>query len=283
VPPWGGYGLNSGIEDSFAVSWRLAAMVRGYGGPHLLPSYEVEMKPPIVRRLKISQAHVLRSVAASKLINENQSLMDASTESGNDFRKQVAERLGEQGSMHADHGVELDSRYTSAIIFQDLDGGKEPNFDPKSYTPSTWPGARAPHVFLQDGCTSTLDLYGKDFTLFDFTTSPDDMSVSGKVFATVAKELNIPLKIVTLREEQHIRDIWERNLVLVRPDGHVAWRSSDEVPNADQVKEILEVIIGQTSFPGYVTSSSGDWGVEDTAAMGVTEKLEDENKSVYLI
>jgi hypothetical protein len=49
------------------------------------------------------------------------------------------------------------------------------------------------------------------------------------------------------------------------------------------VKEILEVIIGQTSFPGYVTSSSGDWGVEDTAAMGVTEKLEDENKSVYLI
>lgn len=262
-------------------------MLRGYGGAHLLSSYEGEMKPIIVRRLQISQSHVLQSMAAMQLVTANPHLMDADTQEGNNYRKKVAERLDSQGSMHADHGVELDSRYKSAIIFQDLGDAGEPKFDPKFYTPSTWPGARAPHVFLRDSSTSTLDIYGGDFTLFDFAASTNESSAVGEVFVIAAKQLNIPLKVAKLREEEHVHKIWERNLVLVRPDGHVAWRSSndgDDLPDEDHAKEILKVIFGHLVSPNYVAVPPADSGFEDTAtAMGMTEKVEDENRDLFRI
>jgi hypothetical protein len=88
--------------------------------------------------------------------------------------------------------------------------------------PTTWPGARAPHVWLKDG-RSTLDLFGKGFTLL-VLSRPTDTSA----FTMATQKVGLPLDVVTLDELQ-VQHVYERPLVLVRPDGHVAW-GGDTVP-----------------------------------------------------
>jgi hypothetical protein len=99
---------------------------------------------------------------------------------------------------------------------------QEPAWKKRHYIPSTWPGARAPHVYLQDGKTSIFDLFGNDYTLIDFSSD----GIFAKMFADAAKKFAIPLKTVHLPKERHARRVWERVSVLVRPDDHVAWRAS---------------------------------------------------------
>jgi hypothetical protein len=89
--------------------------------------------------------------------------------------------------------------------------------------PSARPGSRAPHVWLGNG-RSILDLYGRDFVLLRFAPDAPDVSA----FEAAAAACRIPLKAVTVTEPGAAR-LYERALVLVRPDGHVAWRA-DEVP-----------------------------------------------------
>ncbi|HEX2260207.1 MAG TPA: hypothetical protein VHJ56_01140, partial [Candidatus Binatia bacterium] len=81
----------------------------------------------------------------------------------------------------------------------------------------------APHVWLKDG-RSTLDLFDRGFTLLVLSLNASDTSS----FSSAAKRVGLPLGVVAL-DEPRVRDIYERPLVLVRPDGHVAWRG-DEVP-----------------------------------------------------
>jgi hypothetical protein len=250
-------------------------MLSGYGGENLLPSYEVEMKPILVRRLQQAQKHIHFFGQGAQIVITQPDLMVADSESGVEYRQKLADKINSYGSLHADHGIELDSRFKSAVIFQDLDGAEEPKFDNRSYTPSTWPGSRAPHVFLQDGRTSTLDVYGPGYTLFDFTTSADNSTPSaGDIFGVVSQQLNIPVKIAKLRQEKHVRRIFGRSLVLIRQDGHVAWRSGKETPTEERVKEILQVVTGQTAFPGYnIDSSVPDDSEVNDIAMGATGEL----------
>jgi len=127
-------------------------------------------------------------------------------------------------------------RYHSKIIIQD--GTDEPVWDPSKYIPSTFPGARAPHVFLTDG-TPIFDQYGNDYTLIEFA---DNINRRGTLLVEAAQEKSIPMKYVVLTGEDHAARIWEKKLVLVRPDGHVAWRSNFlDRPTA---KIILETVTG---------------------------------------
>jgi hypothetical protein len=121
--------------------------------------------------------------------------------------------------------------------------------------PSTFPGGRAPHVFLKNGKTSTLDLYGKEWTLVEFTSSPTSPSAI-PTFTKVAAQRNIPLTPVHIEDEDHVRAIWERNMVLVRPDGHVAWRNNIAPRTEAEVEDILDVVVGKKSFPGWI---AGPW------------------------
>jgi hypothetical protein len=93
--------------------------------------------------------------------------------------------------------VQFGYRYVSPLIV--ADGSEPPADDPMVYTPSAYPGCRAPHAWLAPG-QSTLDLFGRDFVLLDLST---------------------------LNEEA--RRLYDKRYVLVRPDGHVAWRG-DQPP-----------------------------------------------------
>jgi hypothetical protein len=135
---------------------------------------------------------------------------------------------------HDSAGIELGYRYENSPICV-ADGTPAPELDHGLYVPSTWPGARAPHVWLKDG-RSTLDLFGKGFVLLNFSAA------NTSAITDAAKQVGLPLEVVTLNDEK-VHETYERDLVLVRPDGHVAWRS-DSVPAT--VNEVIDKVRGAT-------------------------------------
>jgi len=106
-----------------------------------------------------------------------------------------------------------------------------PRIDPLTYHPTTWPGARMPHVFLADG-SSIHDGLGLFFTLVALG------NVESGPIEAAAKALGIPLEILRLNRTD-LRALYQRDLILVRPDQHVAWRG-DSLP-ADPVTLLRHV------------------------------------------
>jgi hypothetical protein len=90
------------------------------------------------------------------------------------------------------------------------------------YHPTAYTGSRAPHAWLADS-RSTIDLFGRGFVLLRFCDAPDPSS-----FLQAFAGRGVPLKVSEIADPG-IAALYERQLVLVRPDGHVAWRS-DRVP-----------------------------------------------------
>ncbi len=249
--PTGGYGMNSAVGDSFDIGWKLAAVLAGYGGPSLLQSYETERKPVANRNLERSGVHWSQHMTVWDLVKQTDDAVTLKTTEGDEVRKQIHEHLQKNDGENRDHGIELGYRYNgSPVILTDADETTEPEWSYKNYIPSTWPGARAPHVFLKDGETSIFDLFGKsrEYSLVDF--SPNGKYISA--FKPECEKLGIPLKTIHLPDESHVRKIWERDAVLVRPDDHVAWRTSDASEKLD-VKKILSIVVGK----GEVTSANG--------------------------
>jgi hypothetical protein len=89
-----------------------------------------------------------------------------------------------------------------------------------SFVPSAHPGARLPHVWLPDG-TSVYDLLGGDFTLVRVGPGADVNALSA-----AAARLGVPLRVLDLAHLPRLRTLYEADLLLVRPDQHVAWRGS---------------------------------------------------------
>jgi hypothetical protein len=114
-------------------------------------------------------------------------------------------------------GLQIGYRYEDSPICVP-DGTPSPPDDPAEYTPSARPGSRAPHAWLADG-RSILDLYGRGFTLLRFPGAPDSRGIEQS-----AKARRVPFVTVDVRDPEAAR-LYERPLVLVRPDGHVAWRA----------------------------------------------------------
>jgi hypothetical protein len=98
-----------------------------------------------------------------------------------------------------------------------------------SYTPSTRPGSRAPHAWIGEG-RSTLDLYGTGFTLLRLGASPPD----AEGLHAAAKDRGVPLQVIALANPA-VAKAYEAPLVLVRPDGHVAWRGNVEPEDPAQM------------------------------------------------
>ena len=120
-------------------------------------------------------------------------------------------------------GIEIGYRYDdSPVVYNE--NAAPPAYEMAKYTPSTWPGIRAPSVFLSDG-TAILDRLDTGFTLLRFA----DLDVRSLEGAAAAR--GVPLCIVDIRDEK-ARAIYQRDLVLVRPDQHVAWRGDAEPGNS---------------------------------------------------
>jgi 2-polyprenyl-6-methoxyphenol hydroxylase-like FAD-dependent oxidoreductase len=213
LSPTGAFGMNTGIQDAVDLSWKLAATLQGWGGPHLLSSYDAERRPVGHRNVREAAANFRRMTSPQP----GPLLLEATPE-GEKFRQ----RLGAEFSAIMRHewftlGVHLGYRYAGSPICWP-DGSEPPPDEPNRYVPSTVPGCRAPHVWLAPGC-STLDLFGRGFALLGFGADPADVAA----METVAGTRGMPLAYTPIDHAAAAR-LYERKLVLVRPDGHVAWR-----------------------------------------------------------
>ncbi|KAI3008885.1 hypothetical protein CBS147346_2320 [Aspergillus niger] len=254
-PPHGGYGMNSGVVDAVDLGWRLAAVLKGYGGKPLLKAYSDERRPMMIRALQRSHRHVLEHVILGKLYTQFWDSLTGNSSAADQKHALdlIKGYITASGPETLDRGIELDLRYDhSPFIYPD--GTPPVPWEVERYTPSTRPGCRAPHVFLKDGSTSIYDLLGADWTLVHFIGENEEGSIS--TFADVAKKKAFPLKYVVLRGESHVQRIWERNIVLVRPDTHVAWRGNEEPSTREEAESILRVVSGNMPSPGYSESKT---------------------------
>jgi FAD-dependent monooxygenase len=138
-------------------------------------------------------------------------------------------------------------RYRSPIIISDAKENTEPKWTPSAYTPTTWPGSRPPHVFLSDG-RAIFDGFGRDWTLITF----DVTSNASEHFQTAAARLSVPMKLLALSQEPLARALYERDLLLIRPDQHVAWRAN-VVESEAEAERILRAVTGRLDAAyGYV-------------------------------
>ncbi|WP_101418582.1 hypothetical protein [Streptomyces sp. Ag109_G2-15] len=139
-------------------------------------------------------------------------------------RARLGREIADLGNLENEAlGIELGYRYdTSPVVCPDP-GGRAPRQTMDAYTPSTWPGARPPSLHLSDG-RALFDLFHRGFTLLRFA----DHDVTALTEA--AAERDVPLGVVDVRDT-HAQALYERDLVLIRPDQHVAWRG--DTPPAD--------------------------------------------------
>ncbi len=137
-------------------------------------------------------------------------------------------------------GIHLGYRYEGSPICWP-DGSQAPPDEARTYVPTARPGHRAPHAWLADG-RSTLDLFGRGFTLLGFGATAGDAAP----LVDAARQRRVPLDFVAIAEPQ-IAALYERKFVLVRPDGHVAWRD-DRMP--EEPLRLIDVVRGAANGPG---------------------------------
>jgi 2,4-dichlorophenol 6-monooxygenase len=246
-PPSNGLGSNTSIQDSFNLAWKLALAVQGKAGNSLLESFSEERAPiakQIVTRANKSIAEfgpIFEALGMDGGVDHDkiQRNMDARCDTGEKAEKQreaLRKAIAFKKYEFDCHGVEMNQRYKSIILA--ADGQAEPAFerDPElHYAPTTWPGARLPHVWVFDKTGarhSTLDITGRGrFTLLT--------GIGGEAWVEAAQALsaelgvNIATRVIGPRREFEdyagdwatAREIDDSGCLIVRPDHHVGWRA----------------------------------------------------------
>jgi 2-polyprenyl-6-methoxyphenol hydroxylase-like FAD-dependent oxidoreductase len=225
--PAGGFGMNTGVGDAVDLGWKLAAVLRGWGGAHLLDSYTAERKP--IAMINVNEAAEMRASFDNQTPFSTQ--IEDDSEEGKELRGKARAailRTRAKEFQNDSAGIELGYRYENSPICV-ADGTPAPPLDHGLYVASTWPGVRAPHAWLKDG-RSTLDLFGKSYMLLNLSSRAADTNG----FTQAANRIGLPLQTIRM-DEQDVREVYERNFVLVRPDGHVAWRDDAMPENAGAI------------------------------------------------
>jgi len=219
VSPTGGLGMNTGIADAVDLGWKLAAVLEGWGGPKLLASYSLERQPAGARIVRMTTEYFEGTSGVSGGL-EN---IEAATPEGEALRDSLGRHLsGVTMREFRTLGLQLGYWYENSPICV-ADGTPPPPDDPQEYHPSARPGSRAPHVPLADG-RSTLDCFGRGFVLLRLSAP----ALNAEPLAAAAAARGMPFEILDVDEPEVLR-VYQKPLVLVRPDGHVAWRG-DAVP-----------------------------------------------------
>jgi 2-polyprenyl-6-methoxyphenol hydroxylase-like FAD-dependent oxidoreductase len=238
-PPTGGFGMNTGMQDAHNLAWKLASVLKGWAGDALLDTYEVERKPVAERNTEWSVANV---VGISEIAGPGAVDLAAHLASGEltiDRASRLIQAIADREAGHFDAlALDLGFVYEVGAISAEADSAEPDGEAPvdafRDYVPSGRPGARAPHVwFEKDGRRlSSLDLFEDRFALLVATGNDSAWreSIAGRDPAI--EMFSIGGDIVD------VDGLWgstygvDSGGVLIRPDGHVAWRSREFVADA---------------------------------------------------
>jgi 2-polyprenyl-6-methoxyphenol hydroxylase-like FAD-dependent oxidoreductase len=235
-PPWGGHGFNTCVGDAVNLGWKIAAVLHGWAPPSLLDSYEPERRPIAQRTIAAAgnqEAFLAPSFAAADL--------DADGPAGEALRAEVATALQAKDPEFHSLGLVLGYDYPdSPVVVPDGRPRQEPAVN--SFTPTAHTGARLPHVWLPDG-TSIYDLLGDGFAVLRLGIDADAGGLTD-----AAARLRIPLRVLDLVHLPRLRTLYEADLVLVRPDQHIAWHGS----TVDDPLALLQHVVGGTDGPNVV-------------------------------
>jgi 2-polyprenyl-6-methoxyphenol hydroxylase-like FAD-dependent oxidoreductase len=218
VIPTGGLGMNTGVGDAIDLSWKLAAKLQGWGGDGILNSYEIERRQ--VGERNVGASRYASSGRRKWRAQYRPNIRDATPEGQTTRDNLVRVAAVEQPKSNEMIGAELGYRYVDSPIIDNIPGGPEHLF--REYHPTTWPGARLPHVWLDDGMPIQDRIPLDGFTLLRLSNS--NGKSSGIVDALRGR--GAPVTIVDIPDAGP-RDILGHDLVLLRPDMHIVWRGND--------------------------------------------------------
>lgn len=236
MSPTGGFGMNTGIGDAVDLSWKFAAVLQGWGSDGLLDSYTAERQPVGARNVAEASGNLRRMLSVGRHAN-----IADDTPEGVATRKKVGAEFSDL--MRREWftlGIHLGYRYENSPICWP-DGTPAPPDEARTYEQTARPGHRAPHAWIADG-RSTLDLFGRGFTLIGFGAT----AAEAAPLIDAARTRGVPIEFVPL-DNPNIAALYRRKFVLVRPDGHVAWRG-DRMP--DDPQRLIDVVRGAVSGPG---------------------------------
>ena len=228
VIPTGGLGMNTGVGDAFDLAWKLIGTLKGWGGPELLDSYEIERRQVGDRNVGASRyANVgrqkWRSIATDEIFS--------GTEAGESLKRkliQVADSEQRKGNRMI--GAELGYRYVDSPCIDNIPGGPEHRVG--EYNPNVWPGSRLPHCWLDDG-SALQDQLSETYILLSLGKKPLDTSKLRQSY----EKIGAPVAEVRI-ESNRLRDLYGFDLLVLRPDMHVAWRGNDAPPNPQEIASI---------------------------------------------
>ena len=224
-----GYGMNAGIADAANLSWLLAAVLRGWASPEILDAYEAE-RQPITEQV----SHFAMNIALRNI--EQQRETPAEIEWSGPIGDVVRGRVGREAydlnvQQYCCGGLNFGYFYADSPIIA-YDGDAHPTYSMYEFSQSSVPGCRAPHFWFADRC-SLYDMLGSGYTLLRFDPT---VSISGIVEAS--SRCHVPLTILDVSAPNALA-LYERKLVLVRPDQHVAWRGNSDPVDPIKLVDLL--------------------------------------------
>ena len=228
VIPTGGLGMNSGVGDAIDLSWKLAATLAGWGGPNLLQSYEIERRQIGERNVGASRYATIgrREWRAMWRANIGEDSAAGAETRGN--LSAVADV--EQRKSNEMIGAELGYRYVDSPIICNIPGGPEHLF--REYHPTTWPGARLPHVWLDDG-VPMQDRISDGYTILKLGGSKAD----ARGLVRAIRERGAPATVLEI-SDWIAQEVYGYDLILLRPDLHVVWRGNTAPENPARVAAV---------------------------------------------
>lgn len=228
VIPTGGLGMNTGVGDAFDLAWKLIGTLKGWGGPELLDSYEIERRQIGDRNVGASRyANVgrqkWRSIATDEIFD--------GTDAGELIKRQLIQVAdSEQRKGNRMIGAELGYRYVDSPCIDNIPGGPEHSVG--KYNPNVWPGSRLPHCWLDDG-SALQDQLPETYVLLSLGKKSLDTSKLRQSY----EKIGAPVTEVRI-ESDRLRDLYGFDFLVLRPDMHVVWRGNDAPQNPQEIASI---------------------------------------------
>jgi 2-polyprenyl-6-methoxyphenol hydroxylase-like FAD-dependent oxidoreductase len=224
-----GYGMNAGIADAANLSWLLAAVLHGWAPPEILDAYEAERQPITEQVSRFAMDIALRNITQQR---DTPAEIEWSGPVGDAVRARVGREAYDLNvQQYCCGGLNFGYFYSSSPIIA-YDGDAHPSYTMYEFTQSSVPGCRAPHLWLDDR-RSLYDMLGSGYTLLRFDPT---VGISGVVEA--CSQCHLPLTILDVSLSGALA-LYERKLVLVRPDQHVAWRGNSEPVDPIKLVDLL--------------------------------------------